>query len=463
VADKIVIAPLTAILKLENGKYAVKDAPGLRLIVRGNSRVWEFRYTMRGETKERYFSLGPHSTANTYHHAKRARDEAAELVRRGICPREDRDDREAAARLERIKAAEMLTYRQFVLSLKGGLPKAPRSRAAMLRYGLDILGDVADKRPADITFTDLKTALAPHWAKRGVIVESVKYISRFLKLAQNDEQITDPNWRNPASLARLTSKNGDLPEARHRKALALADLPDLLAKLRMGRNDAGDGLTFLIVEMIILTALRSAEVTRLRWSYVDRERAVLAIPRDCMKGDMVGADKDVTHFEVPLTQPMIRVLDRAKFLAPPKTDDAPIFPSPVSKKGGGFFYDGTVLDVLETLGFRDPEARAGDKVTIHGFRSLFVGWARAQTRVQLDDKGQPIMIDGEAVTDERWSKSLIQMCLAHVEKDETNRAYDRQLPVAPRRGVMQAWNAFCEPQVVQLEDRRPALAGGRVY
>jgi integrase len=119
--------------------------------------------------------------------------------------------------------------------------------------------------------------------------------------------------------------------------------------------------------------------------------------------------------------------------------------------------------VLETLGFRDPEARAGDKVTIHGFRSLFVGWARAQTRVQLDDKGQPIMIDGEAVTDERWSKSLIQMCLAHVEKDETNRAYDRQLPVAPRRGVMQAWNAFCEPQVVQLEDRRPALAGGRVY
>jgi integrase len=457
---KITIKPPVDIASLPNGKHPVTGVPGLRCIVRGGSRIWEFRYTMPGETQDRYFPLGAFSTAFGLSRAISARHAAAELVKNNKCPKQERENEESVARLVRLKTAAMPTYRQYVLGLKADLPKNPRSHAAAIRYGVNILGKVADLKPHEITTEDLAEALRPHWHKRGTIIEATKYISRFLRLAREDRKITDPHWANPSSLKTLRRMVGELAEKRHRKAISIEELPALLAALRRGRNDCGDPLTFLIVELIILSALRSTEVSRLRWTYVDRERNILAIPRAEMKGDMKGADKSVTHFEVPLTPQMIRVLDRARFLAPPKTDDAPIFPSLTSEKDE-FFDDGTILDVLTTLGFRDEDAPAGDRSTIHGFRTLFTDWARAQTRAQVGDDGKPLVIDGEEMTDFRWSKSLVLMCIAHVEKDESDRAYARTMPSAPRRGVMSAWSLFCDP--VASNDDLPLARPADVY
>jgi integrase len=452
---KITIKPPVDIAKLPPGKHPVVGVPGLRCVVRGGSRIWEFRYTMPGDAKERYLPLGPFSTAFGLSRAISARHAAAELVKDNKCPKQEREKDESAARLARLKADSAPTYRQYVLGLKADMPKNPRSYAAAIRYGVTLLGPLADLKPHEITTEGLAEALRPHWHKRGAITEATKYVSRFLRMAREDRKITDPYWANPCSLKTLRRMVGELAEKRHRKAVSIEDLPALLAALRRGRNDCGDPLTFLVVELIILTALRSTEVTQLRWSYVDRERNVLAIPRAEMKGDMKGADKSVTHFEVPLTPQMIRVIDRARFLAPPKTDDAPIFPSRASLKDE-FFDDGTILDVLATLGFRDEDAAPGDKETIHGFRTLFTDWARAQTRPQIGDDGRPLVIDGEEMTDFRWSKSLVLMCIAHVEKDQSDRAYARTMPSAPRRGVMSAWSTFCDP--VASNDDQPLPA-----
>jgi integrase len=453
---KITIKPPVDIAKLPDGKHPVVGVPGLRCIVRGGSRIWEFRYTMPGETQDRYFPLGAFSTAFGLSRAISARHAAAELVKNNKCPKQERENEESVARLVRLKADSAPTYRQYVLGLKADVPKTPRSYAAAIRYGVTILGDLADRKPHEITTEDLADALRPHWHKRGAITEATKYVSRFLRMAREDRKITDPYWANPSSLKTLRRMVGELAEMRHRKAISIEELPALLAALRRGRNDCGDPLTFLIVELIILTALRSMEVTRLRWTYVDRERNIISIPRAEMKGDMKGADRSVTHFEVPLTPQMIRILDRARFLAPPKTDDAPVFPSLTSEKDE-FFGDGTILDVLTTLGFRDEqEQKAGDRITIHGFRSLFTDWARAQTRDQIGDDGKPLVVDGETQTDFRWSKSLVLMCIAHVEKDESDRAYARTMPVAPRRGVMSAWSRFCDPVASNDDQALPA-------
>lgn len=448
----ITVQPPVKLDKLADGKHPVEGAKGLTLRVRGASRVWTFRYTSPLTGKEAYLSLGPLSSVNGLAVAMKARDEAAQVVRDGRCPQQAQDETRAAAKLAQIKLSERKTYRQYVEGLK--LKGLPRSQQAAIRYGVDILGDVADLRPDEITFTHLVDKLTPIWGNRGKAVASVKYISQFLRLAQEDGHI-DQNASNPCRMARLDRHiKVDMPAEKHRKAVPFEAIPDLLTKLRQGRNDCGDALTFLIVEMIILTALRSNEVTRLLWSYIDMDRKLIAIPRDCMKGDMVGADPEVTHFEVPLTPSMIRVLERAKFLAPPKNDNCPVFPSKASKKDR-FFDDGTVLDVLETMGFRQADAPAGEKETIHGFRSTFVGWAH-KNRSQKAKDGTVSM---------RWEKADVQACLAHVEKDKTERAYDRTLPVETRWPIMLAWNAAVEPKVVELDQRRPAprRAGGGVY
>lgn len=471
----ITIQPPVAIATLKPGKYAVAQGLdstktpfgvvlGLRLIVRGNSRAWEYRYTMPGAPKESTMSLGPFSSANSLKTAIENRDRMAALVRDGTDPKQHRQDTVAATRLEQIRASEMLSYRDYVMSLKADLPTKPRSRAAAIRYGIDTLGEVADLKPAEITFTHLVAKLTPVWTQGGVARESVKYIARYLRLAEEDQHMVGhPNWSNPCSMKRLKRAiDAALPDIQHRKAVAFDAVPELLTKLRQGRNDMGSPLTYLIVELIVLTALRSTEVTRLLWSYVDSERSVIRIPRAMMKGQMAGADKDLTHFEVPLTPSMVKVLNRAKFLAPPKTDSDPIFPSKASKKDR-FFDDGTILDVLETLGFRQADAPKGEKETIHGFRSCFAGWANAnQMRTSEGPDGQPVVAM-------QWSRSEVQMCLAHVEKDETIRAYARTMPVEPRRAIMLAWNAAVEPKVVDLDAQRPApaparrRAGGGVY
>jgi integrase len=454
------IEKLTDQRKPSGVKYKVSGHRGLLLQVRGGSRVWMTRYTDPLTGKEAFFPLGAYSSTNSLFHAIRENDRVRGLVRDGKCPKQDRAERDSAARVELLKATTSPTYRQYVLGLKADLPKNPRSYAALIRYGVDLLADVADMKPHEITWADLKRVLEPHWERRGKIVESLKYVSRLLRMAQEDGLIENVGWRNPASLKLLRRKIGELPEQQHRKAISLDDLPNLLAALRRGRNDVGNPLTFLIVELLILTALRSSEGTRLRWSYVNRERNVLAIPRAEMKGDMKGADKAVTHFEVPLTPAMIRVLDRARFLAPPTNENDPIFPSKTSEKDE-FFDDGTILDVLTTLGFRDDDAPPGERVTIHGFRSVFVGWARAATRDQLGDDGKPVVIDGVVQTDRRWSKDLVLNCIAHVEKDQSDRAYDRMLPSAPRAGVMAAWSTYCETsEVVSLEDHREQYRAG---
>ena len=83
---------------------------------------------------------------------------------------------------------------------------------------------------------------------------------------------------------------------------------------------------------------------------------------------------------------------------------------------------------------------------------------------RANDDGSPVIVEGVVQTDRRWSKDLILNCIAHVEKDQSDRAYDRLLPAAPRAGVMAAWSAYCETsEVVSLEDHRHrAGAYGRV-
>lgn len=62
------------------------------------------------------------------------------------------------------------------------------------------------------------------------------------------------------------------------------------------------------------------------------------------------------------------------------------------------------------------------KVTVHGFRSTFKGWATDHTT----------FID-----------QLSEHALAHVVEDASRRAYARSDMLEKRRGLMDAWAAFC--------------------
>jgi hypothetical protein len=88
-------------------------------------------------------------------------------------------------------------------------------------------------------------------------------------------------------------------------------------------------------------------------------------------------------------------------------------------------------------------------VTMHGFRSSFRDWR------------------GEATS---FPRELAEAALAHVAGDATERAYRRGDALEKRRGLMEAWAAFCEPKAGsnvltatgELVTVRIAVIAGRV-
>src|SRR5690606_172737 len=145
----------------------------------------------------------------------------------------------------------------------------------------------------------------------------------------------------------------------------------------------------------ILTAARSGETRGAVWSEIDREQRLWTIPAERMK-----AGKEHT---VPLTDAAIAVLD---IMEKQRGDGGYIFPG--ARKGP--------LSVMSlTMAMR--RADAGD-FTPHGFRSPFRDWAGDESSFQRDD---------------------IEACLAHVVRDQTERAYRRGNALEKRREIMRTW------------------------
>jgi integrase len=68
----------------------------------------------------------------------------------------------------------------------------------------------------------------------------------------------------------------------------------------------------------------------------------------------------------------------------------------------------------------------GGRVTVRGMRSAFRDWCAEKTGFQ---------------------REVVEVCLAHVVGDETERAYARGDLLDKRRAVMQAWADFLEGRV----------------
>lgn len=399
-----------------DGIYSV--APNLILRVRneGRARSYKFRYKVAGKPIE--IALGS-AHDMPLSEARDMADDMRTAVRHGNDPRDVlKPKRDPNAMTFKAYADELIAQKKPHFRSEKHAKQWP---ATLETYAYDAIGN---KRPNDITLADIEGVLRPIWSMKTETAtrlrSRIEAVLDFAFVAEGIEK------RNPARYRGNLEHRGfaqprKIAPRKHHPAAPYADMPAIMAELR-----ALDSTAALCLRFTILTWTRSSEVRGALWAEMDLERKLWTIPAKRMK-----ANKE--HV-VPLCADAIAILETMKTRRVKDSDM--IFRA----ERGGELYDSTVTDLLHELpavkkldAAATARARLNAKTkgeaeaitygaTVHGFRSTARSWAAAKTSFQ---------------------PFVLELALAHVNKDKVEAAYQRDTVIETRRQLMDAWQNYC--------------------
>lgn len=379
------------------------DGAGLYLIVaESGARKWVFRFTRQRRVTEAGLGSYP---ATGLAGARAKAMEARKLVAAGINPIE-------AKREARRAADGRKTFGQCADALIAA--KSPEWRNAKHRAQWRMTLTEYAKPLRGLPVDEVDTAavlgvLRPLWQAKPETASRlrgrIEAVLDFAK-AQGMRQGENPAaWRGHLALILPTRQR--LTRGHH-AAMAYADVPAFIEKLR-----ERESMAVLSLEFLILTAARSGEALGARWDEVDLESKVWTVPATRMKAGR--------EHRVPLSAPAMAILER---LAAVRTCE--------------FIFSGqTARKPLSPMAIAMVLRRSSvEAATPHGFRSSFRDWCGEETS---------------------FPREIAEAALAHVSGDSTERAYRRGDALQKRRALMEAWGAYCQPKqagkVVSLSAR----------
>lgn len=368
------------------GRYS--DGGGLYLLVGPTGgKSWAFVWTMtQGKRRWREMGLGAYPAVKLAA-ARKLAVNCREAVAAGRDPIAERD-RDAEPTFG--ECADRL------LASMEGQWRNPKHREQWRMT----LGEAYCKnlRPLKVSAVDTEAVLkvlTPIWSNKNETASRLRgRIERVLDFAKVR------GWRsgeNPAGW-RGHLKN-TLPPRRklsrgHHKAMAYADVPAFIQRLR-----EHDALSARALEFLILTAARSGEVLGATWGEIDLNAALWTVPASRMK-----AGKE---HRVPLSKPALAIVQA---LHEVRVSDY-VFPGFAKGKP------------LSNMAFAKLLERMKVDVTAHGFRSAFRDWA------------------GDATS---FPRDVAEQALAHRIGDATELAYRRGDALLKRRKMMEAWAGYCD-------------------
>jgi integrase len=393
------------------GRHA--DGEGLFLnVAKGGSRSWVLLVQRDGRRRE--IGLGSFPAVTL----AEAREKAADMraaIKRGEDP------------LARRKADKVITFGMAADALLADMRVGWRNdkHRAQWRMTLTTYAAALHNKPvADIDTNDVLAVLKPIWQRIPETASRTRgRIERTLDYAKAR------GWRttgeNPARwrghLALILPKPQKLRRGHHR-ALPYTEVPAFLARLRTRQ-----GLAAQALELLILTAARTSEVTGMRWEEIDLEAALWTVPASRMKGHRPHRS--------PLSSRAVAILKERQAEALALAGDAP---AGGERSLSGFVFPGTKQNKPLSSGTLERVLdRLKVEATVHGFRSSFRDWVGDRTN---------------------HPRELAEQALAHVIEDQTERAYRRGDALDRRREMMNQWAAFCAGEksgtVVALRGKR---------
>jgi integrase len=349
--------------------------------------------------------------------AREIAKEKRQLIHKGIDPI---DAKQGAKAIERTEKAKLVTFRQAAEAYirqketekKWRNEKHRKQWAATLeQYAYPAIGHL----PVYAVDTALVLKiLKPIWPTRTETAARLRgRIATVLDAAKADGLRSGDNPAAWDNLKNSLGRPADVKKANNRgknhAALAYADIPAFLTKLRKD-----EGIAARALEFTIATAARTGEVIGARWSeidfdYRDREKGqdgfagpVWTIPAERMKSGR--------EHRVPLA---------------PKTAEFLRKMRPADGGSDHYIFHGRKpnkpLSNMAMLVLIQRRLKLA--VTVHGFRSGFRTWTAEETDTPRD---------------------IAEAALAHVVGDKVERAYQRGALLKKRALLMTRWSEFIE-------------------
>lgn len=361
--------------------YKLRDGRGLYLLVTSKGgRLWRLRYRQGG--RESMVSLGAYPDVSLKV-ARERRDDARKLVASGVDPAAQRKaERAGLENTFQAVALEWLGKQHFA---KTTLEKA--------RWTFDelLFPHIGSRPIATLTAPDVLAVLRriEDRGKHETAHRTKQRVSQVLRYA-----IATGRAQHDVT----ADLRGALTQVKTQHFAAITDPKRVGELLRAIAGYTGQPSTAYALKLAPYLFVRPGELRFAEWQEFNFDAAEWRIPAEKMKMD--------EYHLVPLSRQAIAILEelqtvtgRGKFLFPSlRTKDRPIS-------------DATLNAALRRLGY------SGDEQTAHGFRTI------ADTL--LNEMGFP--------------PDVIELQLAHKERNKVRAAYNRAQRLDERRKMMQAW------------------------
>ncbi|WP_415886161.1 integrase [Providencia rettgeri] len=389
--------------KPQDKDYQLYDGDGLTLLIKSSgSKLWQFRY-YRPYTKQRTKQSFGAYPAVTLSDARKLRAESRSLLAKDIDPQEYQKDQIRNSQEAKTNTFQLVAERWWEV----------KKSTVTEDYGNDIWRSLErDVFPAigDISVTDIKAhilvqAIQPVQA-RGAL-ETVRRLCQRI----NEVMIYAQNTGLIDAVPSINiGKAFEKPKKKNMPSIPPDQLPKLMQTMRTASISLSTRCLFM---WQLLTISRPAEAAEAHWDEINFETKEWKIPAARMKMNR--------EHTVPLSDAALAILELMKPLSGHREF---IFPSRI--KPTQPMNSQTVNAALKRAGF-------GGVLVSHGLRSI--------ASTALNEHGFP--------------PDVIEAALAHVDKNEVRRAYNRSDYLEQRRPMMQWWADFIEEA-----DRGSIIEGG---
>nr|WP_314985636.1 integrase domain-containing protein [uncultured Pantoea sp.] len=366
------------------------DGDGLFMVVKTTGKkLWRFRY-QRPATKQRtMMGLGAFP-ALSLANARRLRADYLSLLANGIDPQKQAEQLIEQEQIASDSIFSTVAANWFALKQASVTPD----------YAMDIWRSLErDVFPAiggipvqEIKARKLVETLEPTKARGALetVRRLVQRINEIMIYAVNTGLID----ANPASGIGMAFEK---PKKQHMPSLRPEELPILIRSLT---NSNLSVPTRCLIEWQLLTLVRPSEASGARWEEINLDLKLWTIPAERMKTKR-------EHI-VPLSPQSLELLE---IMRPISANREHIFPSRNDPKKS--MNSQTANAALKRIGY-------GGKLVAHGLRSI------ASTALNEAD----------------FNSDIIESALAHCDKNEVRRAYNRSIYLEKRIIMMDWWGDF---------------------